>query len=342
MLILVTGAGGFIGHCLVKKLKADGETVIAADWKYPEFERSPADRFFNVDLRYKEETEAIFRSCGQFDEVYNLAANMGGMGFIENYRALIMRDSVLISTNVLEAARKYQARRFFYSSSACAYNTELQKDLNNPALSEDMAYPAMPEAGYGWEKLFSELLCQYFREDYGLVTRVARYHNVYGPNGTWRGGREKAPAAMCRKVILTASKGEIEIWGDGKQQRSFMFIDDCVEGTLKIMRGDYPHPLNLGSDELVEINHLADIAMSFEKKHLTKKYIEGPLGVRGRNSDNSLIQKVLGWRPSISLNTGLEKTYFWIKGEIETLRAQGVGLEASSEIPEVTDKRYVG
>ncbi len=338
MKILVTGAGGFIGNNLVKRLKTDGHAVLAADWKFPEFEDSPADTFFNVDLRNKDEVEAVFRSGGRFDEVYSLAANMGGMGFIENYRALIMRDSALISINVLEAARKFQARRFFFSSSACAYNTELQKDLDSPALSEDMAYPALPEAGYGWEKLFTELLSEYFREDYGLQTRIARYHNVYGPFGTWRGGREKAPAAMCRKVLMAPPGGEMEIWGDGKQQRSFMFIDDCVEGTIRIMRGECPHPLNLGSAELVTINQLAETAISFENKNLTLKNIPGPLGVRGRNSDNTLIKKELGWAPSIPLAEGLKKTYFWIKLEMEAALKRGETVETSSQKPGVSER----
>ena len=276
----------------------------------------------------------MFQAGGQFDEVYSLAANMGGMGFIENYKAVIMRDSALISINVLEAARKYESRRFFYSSSACAYNTELQKKSDNPELPEDMAYPAMAEAGYGWEKLFTEMMCEHFREDFGLETRVARFHNVYGPLGTWRGGREKAPAAMCRKVILTEDGGEIDIWGDGEQTRTFMYIDDCVEGVLRIMRGDYHQPLNLGTDFLISINDLAKLAMKFENKSFSMKHIPGPLGVRGRSSDNTLIKETLGWAPSISLEEGLKKTYFWIKSEIEAARECGDTVDTKSFLPD--------
>lgn len=333
MNILITGAGGFIGHHLVKRLKKEGHRVVGCDWKYPEFEPTDADIFFNVDLRFKEQVERVFESSGQFDEVYSLAANMGGMGFIENYKAVIMRDSALISINVLEAARKYSAKRFFFSSSACAYNTDLQKDLDNPALSEDMAYPAKAEAGYGWEKLYTEMLCEHFKEDFNLETRIARYHNVYGPLGSWRGGREKAPAAICRKVNLASDNGEMEIWGDGKQTRTFMYIDDCVEGTIRIMRSDYPHPLNLGSDYLISINDLAKLAMTFENKKLNIKHIPGPLGVRGRSSDNTLISEKLGWAPSISMKDGLKKSYFWIKSEIEKIRKSGEEIEVSSYLP---------
>ncbi len=332
--ILVTGAGGFIGHHLVKRLKNDGHRVVGCDWKFPEFETSLADAFFNVDLRNKDLTERVFQAGGQFDEVYSLAANMGGMGFIENYKAVIMRDSMLISINVIEAARKYGSRRLFFSSSACVYNTDLQKDTDNPSLSEDMAYPAMAEAGYGWEKLYTEMMCEHFREDFGLDTRIARYHNVYGPLGTWRGGREKAPAAMCRKVCLAEDRGEIEMWGDGLQTRSFMYIDDCVEGTIKIMRGDYPHPLNLGSDNLINIIDLAKLTMSFEGKKLSIRHIDGPLGVRGRNSDNTLIRNTLGWAPSVTMEEGLEKTYLWIKSEIEKAGAMGKDVATTSYLPE--------
>jgi nucleoside-diphosphate-sugar epimerase len=321
--VLVTGAGGFIGHHLVKRLKREGHRVVGADWKYPEYEPTLADAFFNVDLRFKDQAERVFESSGRFDEVYHLAANMGGMGFIENYKALIMRDNTLISTNVLEAARRYTARRLFFSSSACAYNTDLQKDLNSPELSEDMAYPANPEDGYGWEKLFTERMCRHFREDFGLETRIARYHNVYGPLGTWDGGREKAPAAICRKVILAEPHGKIEIWGDGLQTRSFMYIDDCVEGTVRIMRSDHPDPLNLGSDRLIAINDLAQMVMSFENRRLTLKHVKGPLGVRGRNSDNTLIKKVLGWAPSLPLDEGMRQTYYWIKEQLQSRGSRG-------------------
>jgi len=333
MNILVTGAGGFIGHHLVNRFKKEGRRVVGCDWKYPEFDPIVADAFFNVDLRFKDKTERVFESGGQFDEVYHLAANMGGMGFIENYKAVIMRDSALISINALEAARKYGAKRFFFSSSACAYNVDLQENLDNPALSEDMAYPANAEAGYGWEKLYTEMLCEHFSEDFGLETRIARYHNVYGPLGTWQGGREKAPAAISRKVALTPQGAEMEMWGDGKQTRSFMYVDDCVEGTIRIMRSDYNKPLNLGSNRLISINDLAKMAMSFENKNLKIRHIPGPLGVRGRNSDNTLIKKTLGWEPTIPLETGLKETYFWIKSQIEKAGASGKEIESTSHLP---------
>jgi len=332
--ILVTGAGGFIGHHLVKRLKKEGNSVVGADCKYPEFEKTQADIFFNVDLRSKNETESIFQSCDLFDEIYSLASNMGGMGFIENYKAVIMRDNALISINTLEAARKYKSRRLFFSSSACVYNTDFQKTTNNSLLSEDMACPAMPEDGYGWEKLYTELMCKHFQEDFGIDTRVARYHNVYGPLGVWFAGREKAPAAICRKVILAEIDGEIEIWGDGNQTRSFMYIEDCLEGTLKIMRGNYSDPINLGSDRLISINDLVDLASSYENKKLKKIHIPGPIGVLGRNCNNDLIKKKFGWAPSFPLEKGLKETYFWIKKQIEKLKNNGKPVVVSSYLPD--------
>ena len=317
MKILVTGAGGFIGHHLVKRLKSDGHRVVGCDLKYPEYEPSPADDFVIADLRIKDQVDQIFKDSDRFDEVYHLAADMGGMGFIEANKFVIMRNSGLISINVCEAARAYKAGRLYFSSSACVYNADYQKSPDNPALSEDMAYPAMAEAGYGWEKLYTEMMCEHLTEEFEIETRVARYHNVYGPLGTWRGGREKAPAAMCRKVLEANDGGEMELWGDGEQTRSFMYIDDCLEGTLRIMRSDHREPLNLGSDQLISINDLARMAMSFEDKSVTIRHTPGPLGVRGRNSDNTCITQVLGWAPTITLETGLRKTYSWIKSQME-------------------------
>ncbi|MEM0914335.1 MAG: NAD-dependent epimerase/dehydratase family protein [Planctomycetota bacterium] len=314
-LYLVTGAGGFIGGHLVADLLAKGHQVRGVDWK-------PLDDWYQVlpdadnvvaDLNGK---EACIRACADgVTEVYNLAADMGGMGFIETHKAECML-SVLISTHMLMAAKDAgTVRRFFYSSSACVYNADKQKDENVTPLKEEDAYPAMPEDGYGWEKLFSERMCRHFREDYGLVTRVARFHNVYGPEGTWDGGREKAPAAMCRKVIHAKETGDhsIEIWGDGKQTRSFMYIDDCVEGVLRLTHSDVIEPINLGSNELVTINELVDIVEDIAGIKLDRSYkLDAPKGVNGRNSDNDMIQAKLGWAPSISLRDGMAKTYAWI------------------------------
>ncbi len=312
--ILVAGAGGFIGGHLVADLVAQGFTDIRAvdvkpfdDW-YQTFD---GVENVNADLKDKAECRAACRGVGR---VYNLAADMGGMGFIENNKALCML-SVLINTHLLLAAEEAGVERYFYASSACVYNADKQRDPNVVALKEEDAYPAMPEDGYGWEKLFSERMCRHFREDYGLVTRVARFHNVYGPNGTWQGGREKAPAAICRKVIHAAETGEheIEIWGDGQQTRSFMYIDDCVLGIKAITDSDILEPINLGSSELVSINQLVDIAEDIAGIKLKRSYNLGaPKGVNGRNSDNTKIQEYLGWEPSIRLRDGMAKTYAWI------------------------------
>lgn len=314
---LVAGGGGFIGGHLVARLRALGYGKIRCvdvkprDGWYQEF-----DDVENVvaDLQLKEACQAAVRGV---DEVYNLAADMGGMGFIENNKALCML-SVLINTHLLLAAKEAGVDRFFYASSACVYNGDKQKTEDVVALKEEDAYPALPEDGYGWEKLFSERMCRHFREDYGVVTRVARFHNVYGPFGTWDGGREKAPAAVCRKVISAKESGnhKIEIWGTGKQTRSFMYIDDCVEGILKIMHSQIEEPINLGSSELVTINGLVDIVEDIAGIKLQRDYnLSAPKGVNGRNSDNTLIQKYLGWEPSISLRTGMKLTYDWIYGE---------------------------
>ena len=315
--IVVCGAGGFIGGHLVADLLKDGFKLRAVDIKPLDewYQLFPEVENLQLDLQEK---EACIKAVSDVDLVYNLAADMGGMGFIENNRALCML-SVLINTHLVMAAKDEGVDRFFYASSACVYAADKQTDPNVTALKEEDAYPAMPEDGYGWEKLFSERMCRHFREDFGVTTRVARYHNVYGPHGTYDGGREKAPAAICRKVIEAklSGKHEIEIWGDGHQTRSFMWIDDCVKGTQMIMHGDFVEPLNLGSSELVSINDLVDIVEDIAGMKLKRNYnLNAPRGVNGRNSDNTLIQKVFGWEPSTRLRDGLERTYRWIHDEM--------------------------
>lgn len=312
--ILVTGAGGFIGGHLVAELLQQGhERVRAVDIKpFAEWHQlSPKATNMQHDLR---DRSACYEVTEGANLVFNLAADMGGMGFIETHKADCML-SVLVNTHMLMAAREYGVKRYLYTSSACVYAAEKQTSAEVTPLKESDAYPAMPEDGYGWEKLFSERMCVHFTEDFGLETRMVRYHNVYGPHGTYDGGREKAPAAICRKVIQAKLSGrdEIEIWGDGNQTRSFMYIDDCLKGTDLIMRSDFAEPLNLGSDQLVTINQLVDIVESIAGMKLRRRYnLDAPKGVRGRNSDNTLVQSVLGWTPSISLEDGLEKTYRWI------------------------------
>ena len=312
--VVICGGGGFIGGHLAADLRGHGYINIRSvdikplDQWYQSF---PDIENLQLDLQKREACDQALKDA---QIVYNLAADMGGMGFIENNRALCML-SVLINTHLLMAARQSGAQRFFYASSACVYNADKQRDPNVTALKEPDAYPAMPEDGYGWEKLFSERMCRHFREDFGIQTRVVRYHNVYGPHGTWDGGREKAPAAICRKVIQAklSGKHEIEIWGDGKQTRSFMYIDDCLHGTKAIMASDILEPLNLGSNELVSVNHLVDIVEDIASVRLKRTYnLKAPKGVNGRNSDNTLIQKYLGWQPCIRLRAGLERTYQWI------------------------------
>ncbi len=313
-LILVTGGGGFIGGAMVADLRRQGyQRIRAVDIKPLEEWYQVFDDVDNLvlDLNLKENCEQAAEGAS---EVYNFAANMGGMGFIEANKALCML-SVLINTHMLQAAQKYGVQKFFYSSSACVYNGEKQTDPNNPGLKEEDAYPALAEDGYGWEKLFSERMCRHFSEDYGMYVRVARFHNVYGPHGTWDGGREKAPAAICRKVIQakTSGKHEIVIWGDGTRTRSFMYIDDCVNGVQKIMNSGILEPINLGSSEMVSINQLVDIVEDIAKIKLKRIYdLDAPKGVMGRNSDNTLIKKYLGWEPDIPLRQGMEKTYAWI------------------------------
>ena len=317
--ILVAGAGGFIGGELVKQLLAQGHKVRAVDkkpqWQW--YQRFSEAENLTLNLEGKECCIQAVNGC---DCVYNLAADMGGMGFIELNKGLCML-SVLINTHLLMAARHCGARRFFYSSSACVYAGYKQRDTDNPGLKEEDAYPADPEDGYGWEKLFSERMCRHFREDFGIETRVARYHNVYGPHGTFDGGREKAPAAICRKVIAAKLHGtkEIEIWGDGLQTRSFQYIDDCIHGTQAIMKSDILEPINLGSAEMVSINQLVDIVEDIAGIKLVRRYkLDAPKGVRGRSSDNSQIKKLLGWEPSVTLCEGLEKTYAWIYDQMQS------------------------
>jgi nucleoside-diphosphate-sugar epimerase len=315
---LVCGAGGFIGGHLVADLLRQGKRVRAVDVKpLDEWYQKSADADSRqLDLREKEACE---EAVDGMPIIYNLAADMGGMGFIENNKALCML-TVLINTHLLMAAKEAGAQRYFYASSACVYAAEKQLDPNVTALKEEDAYPAMPEDGYGWEKLFSERMCRHFTEDFGLITRVARYHNVYGPFGTYDGGREKAPAAICRKVITAKRSGnhEIEIWGDGEQTRSFQWIDDCVKGSQMIMDGDFAEPLNLGSSELVSINRLVDLAEEIAGVKLKRRYNRSaPKGVNGRNSDNTRIKELFGWEPSTRLRDGLERTYNWIATEME-------------------------
>ena len=323
--ILICGAGGFIGGHLIKDLRRQGHTNLRAVDKKPFSEwYQKFDDVENFDLNL-ERLDACEKAVEGCDVVYNLAADMGGMGFIELNKALCM-ITVLINTHLLLAAKKFGVQRYFYASSACVYNGEKQKDPNVTALKEEDAYPGLPEDGYGWEKLFSERMCRHFREDFGVQTRVARYHNVYGPNGTYDGGREKAPAAVCRKVIQAKLSGNlaIEIWGDGHQTRSFMFIDDCVHGTQMLLNSEFIEPINIGSSEMVSINQLVDVVEDIAGVKLQRSYkLDAPKGVNGRNSDNTLIQKVFGWEPSIKLRAGLEQTYRWIYDEIVREKAAG-------------------
>ena len=315
--IVVTGAGGFIAGHLVKELISQGHSVRAVGIKQLDDWYQLADEAENLvlDLHLREN---CFKAVKDYDEVFNLAADMGGMGFIENNKAACM-ISVLINTHLLIASSECGIERFFYSSSACVYNGDKQTDPANPGLKESDAYPALAEDGYGWEKLFSERMCRHFSEDFGLTTRVARFHNVYGPFGTYDGGREKAPAAICRKVIQAgiSGKNEIVIWGDGHQTRSFMYIDDCIKGIQDIMYSNINEPINLGSSEVVSINELVSIVEDIAGYTLERKYdLNAPKGVRGRNSDNSLIRQYLGWEPSIPLMNGMKKTYGWIREQI--------------------------
>ena len=319
--VLVTGAGGFIGHHLVTRLRREGYWVRGVDLEYPAYAPSDAHDFRILDLR-------LWANCLEatagIDEVYALAADMGGMGFISSHHAEILHNNVLINVHTIDAARRNGVSRYLYTSSACIYPEFLQTSTDVKPLREEDAYPAQPQDAYGWEKLVTERLCMHYREDYGLETRVVRFHNIFGPLGTFDGGREKAPAALCRKIAVARLTGnpEVEIWGDGEQTRSFCYIDDCVEGIYRLMRSDHREPLNLGQDRLISINELADLIADIADIRIAKIHVPGPQGVRGRNSDNSRLREVLGWEPGVSLEEGLAKTYAWIE---ENVRLAGVG-----------------
>jgi nucleoside-diphosphate-sugar epimerase len=334
--VLVTGAGGFIGHHLVTYLKQRGYWVRGVDVKAPEYARSEADEFCQLDLR---RWHAALEATAGMDQVYALAADMGGMGFISTHHAQILHNNALINLHSLDAARVSGVSRYFYTSSACVYPEYLQDRADVAPLKEEDAYPAQPQDAYGWEKLMAERLCAHYREDYGLETRIVRFHNIFGPLGTWDGGREKAPAAMCRKVAEAklTGQGEVEIWGDGEQTRSFCYIDDCLEGIYRLMHSDYADPLNLGQDRMVTINQLADMVANVAGMSIIKRHIPGPQGVRGRNSDNTRLRKVLGWEPRISLEEGLARTYAWVEAQVRARLHQGAGRtpERGAAVPRV-------
>jgi GDP-D-mannose 3', 5'-epimerase len=322
---LVCGAGGFIGGHLVRRLKREGYWVRGADIKHHEYSESKADIFSVGDLREQQFVREVIDR--KYDEVYQLAADMGGAGYIftGEHDADVLHNSATINLNVLDEARKREIEKIFYSSSACMYPAYNQEDPDNPKCSEDSAYPAAPDSEYGWEKLFSERLYLAYRRNHGMHTHIARYHNIFGIEGTWTGGREKAPAAICRKVAAATNDSAIEIWGDGCQTRSFLYVDECVEGTIRLTRSKISGPLNIGSEEMVTINQLVDLVADIAGKRIHKVHIEGPQGVRGRNSDNRLLRESLGWEPSQPLQKGLEVTYAWIESQV---RAGGVSLAA--------------
>lgn len=313
--VLVTGAGGFIGHHLTKYLVERGYFVRGVDIKEPEYEATAANEFFLLDLS---DTGNCLQATSGMDEVYGLAANMGGIGFIENNKAVIVRDNTFINLHTIEAARINGVKRYLYTSSACIYPGYKQKETDVTPLKESDAYPADAEDGYGWEKLYMERVCRHYTEDFGLDTRVVRFHNIFGPLGTYDGGREKSPAAICRKIALAGDVDEIEVWGDGEQTRSYCYIDDCVEGIYRLMRSEHREPINLGQDRMISINELVDIVSNIAGKKIGKRYdLTKPQGVRGRNSDNTRLREVLNWEPTISLEDGLKITYHWIAGELE-------------------------
>jgi GDP-D-mannose 3', 5'-epimerase len=318
--VLVNGAGGFIGSHLVKRLKSEGFWVRGADLKRPEYSATEADDFVVGDLR---DPEVVADVMNGIEDVYQLAADMGGAGYIftGEHDAAVMHNSALINLNTLQIGVEAGVKRFFYSSSACIYPEFNQMDPDNPVCTESSAYPAGPDSEYGWEKLFSERLYLSYMRNYGVHVRIARFHNIFGPDGTWDGGKEKAPAALCRKVAQAPEGGEIEIWGDGKQTRSFLYVDECVEGVRRLMESDFTGPVNIGSEEMVTINQLAELVMDVAGKELGIHHIKGPLGVRGRNSDNKLIFEKLGWRPNRPLREGLQKTYAWVANQVEMTRA---------------------
>lgn len=320
--VLVTGAGGFIGHHLVTFLREKGYWVRGVDIKLPEFSPIDADEFELLDLR---RWDNCLQATRGVDEVYALAADMGGMGFISAHHAQILHNNALINIHTLEAARVNQVNRYFYTSSACVYPEYKQMDVDVIPLKEEDVYPAQPQDAYGWEKLVTERLCQHYMEDYQLETRIVRFHNIFGPYGSWNDGREKAPAALCRKVAVAklTNKSEIEIWGDGKQTRSFCYIEDCINGIYMLMQSDYSMPLNLGQDRMVTINELADMIADIAGVQVAKKHVPGPQGVRGRNSNNTRLKQVLGWSPEVSLEEGLSHTYAWIEAQVQKKLAEG-------------------
>jgi GDP-D-mannose 3',5'-epimerase len=320
--VLVTGAGGFIGHHLVSFLRKQGYWVRGVDLKAPEFCSTDAHEFELLDLR---SWENCLRASRGIDEVYALAADMGGMGFISCNHSQILHNNSLINIHTIEAARQNGVRRYLFTSSACVYPKYKQTETNCVPLREEDAYPAEPQDAYGWEKLISERLCTHYREDYSLDTRIVRFHNIFGPLATWQGGREKAPAALCRKIAVAKQEGddEIEIWGDGEQTRSFCYIDDCITGLYKLMRSEHEQPMNLGQDRMVSINELADIIAVIAGARIRKKHVPGPQGVRGRNSDNTRLREVLGWEPQVSLEGGLARTYRWIEQNVREAVVNG-------------------